>query len=48
MDEHQFRDFFAPNDADAATLNGLMTPEVLNVNDITLVSQHPMTYHYHN
>ena len=48
MDEHQFHDFFAPNDADAATLNALMTPEALNANDITLVSQHPMTYRYHN
>ena len=28
--------------------NGAFTPEVLNANDITLVSQHPMTYHYHN
>ena len=47
-EQPKFRDFFAPNDADAATLNGLMTPEVLNANDITLVSQHPMTYRYHN
>ena len=47
-EQPKFRDFFAPNDADAATLNGLMTPVVLNANDITLVSQHPMTYHYHN
>ena len=48
MDEHQFHDFFAPNDADAATLNALMTPEALNANDITLVSQCSMTYRYHN
>ena len=47
-EQPKFRDFFAPNDADAATLNGLMTPVVLNANDITLVSQHPMTYRYHN
>ena len=46
--ENQFCDFFAPNDADAATLNALMTAEVLNANDITLVSQRPMTYRYHN
>lgn len=32
----------------AATLNASMTPKVLNANDITLVSQNPMTYRYHN
>ena len=47
-EQPKFRDFFASNDADAATLNALMTPEVLNANDITVVSQHPMTYRYHN
>ena len=47
-EQPKFRDFFAPNDADAATLNALMTPEVLNANDITLVSQRPMTCRYHN
>lgn len=47
-EQPKFRDFFSPNDADSATLNASMTHEVLNANDITLVSQNPMTYRYHN
>ena len=44
----QFRDFFSPNDADASKLNALMTSEVLDANDITVVSHRPKTYRYHN
>ena len=49
IDENpKFRDFYAPTDADASKLNALMTSDVLNVNDITVVSQKPKTYRYHN
>ena len=46
-EQPKFRDFFSPKD-DTSKLNRLMTPEVLNANDITVVSQHPITYRYHN
>ena len=46
-EQPKFRDFFSAK-GDVSNLNGLMTPEVLNANDITVVSQHPITYKYHN
>ena len=46
-EQPRFRDFFVP-DRDTTALNALMTDEVLNANDITLTSQHPVTYKYHN
>ena len=47
-EQPRFRDFFSPKDADASKLNALMTSEVLDANDITVVSHRPKTYRYHN
>ena len=46
-EQPKFRDFFSPK-SDTSQLNALMTSDVLNANDITVVSQKPMTYRYHN
>lgn len=46
-EQPRFRDFFSPK-SDTSELNALMTSEVLNANDITVVSQKPKTYRYHN
>jgi len=47
-EQPRFRDFFSPKDADASKLNALMTSEVLDANDITVVCHRPKTYRYHN
>ena len=46
-EQPKFRDFFSPK-SDTSKLNALMTSDVLNANDITVISQKPMTYRYHN
>ena len=46
-EQPKFRDFFSPKN-DTSKLNALMTSDVLNANDITVVSQKPMTYRYRN
>ena len=46
-EQPRFRDFFSPK-SDTSEFNALMTSEVLNANDITVVSQKPKTYRYHN
>lgn len=46
-EQPRLRDFFSPK-SDTSVFNTLMTSEVLNANDITVVSQKPKTYRYHN
>ena len=43
----KFRDFYSP-EYDITKLNALMTPELMNANDITVVGHSPVTYRYHN
>lgn len=46
-EQPRFRDFFSPK-SDTSKFNAMMTSEILNANDITVVSQKPKTYRYHN
>ena len=45
LEKPGFRDFFTPT-RDKTKLNGLMTSDVLNQNDITVVSRRPIKYVY--